>query len=181
LPGSCAGPWKASIHRNHLSQITNADIAIVLGGGNLGATASPGNRAWQALELYKARKVMRIPVTGRQVAVGTRVALIGWGVPKSDVLIEPESTSTSDEANHCKRLIRREKVISACSSYPQIHKPRALIDIPVIPAPIEPIIESPVLGTEGSKWRTQADARALFRSAMKEWTGNAICAAGGRV
>src|SRR5258706_7805519 len=128
-----------------MSQIPNADVAIVLGGGGLGAMASPNNRAWLALELYNARKVGRILVTGRSAAAEARAALIGWGVPDSDVLIEPESTSTSEEADRCKHLMLEAKVNSALLVTSAMHMPRALsafrsARIEVTPAPTELMI-----------------------------------------
>src|SRR5258706_6486759 len=110
-----------------ISQIPKADVAIVLGGGELGSTASPNNRAWHALELYRAGKVRRILVTGRSVAPEARATLIAWGVPESDVLTEPVSTSTSEEAKRCKHLMPEAQLNSALLVTSAMHMPRALM------------------------------------------------------
>jgi uncharacterized SAM-binding protein YcdF (DUF218 family) len=79
------------------------------------------------------------------------------GVPESDVLIEPESTSTLDEPRHCKSVMRQTTAGGALLVTSAMHMPRALATfqsagLSVIPAPTEPIIRPPVLGAAVSRW-----------------------------
>jgi uncharacterized SAM-binding protein YcdF (DUF218 family) len=92
-----------------------ADAAVVLGAAVFGREPSPvfAERIRHAVDLYKAGKVRRIVMTGG-LGGGDRVteaeAARNWavreGVPASDIVVENRSTTTFENLENAKPLLR---------------------------------------------------------------------------
>jgi len=104
------------------------DIAIVLGGmseynSDLKELSfrRQGDRLFQAITLYKTKKVRKLLISGDSGYLTERglheanqikAILIKWGIPAQDILTEEKSVNTHENAKETKRLLDK--------SYPEI-------------------------------------------------------------
>lgn len=108
----------------------NADYVVVLGGfSNFNKTAarsqlSPsGDRIWQALQLYKQKKVKKILITGgsgkllRQEEIEAdkiRDFLITLKVPSTDIVVESVSRNTHENAQFTGEWLKKHDPEASC-------------------------------------------------------------------
>lgn len=137
-----------------------ADVAVILGGGT-DAPQYPrstvevngaGDRIIYGLKLYKDGVVDKLLVTGGTAdwqgdyasspAHDMADLLVLMGVPKDDILLEPDSLNTYEDAQFSAKIIREsgfQKIILVTSA---LHMPRAYklfreAGVDVIPAPVD--------------------------------------------
>ncbi len=207
IVGASAGLWLASTpvvaewalgtleRRNPpraISELPNADVAIVLGGA-LGQPVPPrkaldlspsSDRILHAARIYRAGKVQRILVTGGNLPWLPQVAseaelirdlLMEWGVPESAITIAGASRNTYENALEVRAMHERAPFQSALLITSAAHMPRSLAifkraDLPVMPATTDVEVVDP------GPWMPlrslpDAEALAMTTAAMKEWIG----------
>ncbi len=117
------------------------DIGIVLGGfsrhfpeyDNIELTAA-GDRLWQTVNLYRQGKIKKILIsggsgwgTGKPEASAARDALLKMGIPADDVLAEPNSRNTHENAKFSAELIAVTQPGADCLLITSaLHAPRSL-------------------------------------------------------
>lgn len=105
------------------SEIQKHDVGIVLGGmfeydndANRLSIRRGGDRIWQAIDLYKAKKISKICIVGKHgnvvdkgldEAVQLKTQLVEWGIPAIDILIETESRNTNENAKFTAALFKQ--------------------------------------------------------------------------
>ena len=169
----------------------SADVAIVLGGGVSGPTASrplpdlheAADRVLSGAALYKAGKVKAVLVSGGNLpwlgdeepeAETMRRLLISWGVAPEAILIEGKSRTTAENAREVKAMWGGLGFTSALLVTSAAHMPRALATfrkagLPVTPFPVD-IRAAP--GPAGLlEFLPDADALKQTSDAMKEAIG----------
>ena len=113
-----------------MTNLSTYDVGIVLTGMaeynndlDVLSIRRGGDRIWQAISLYKKKKIKKILISGDHGYVTDRGlhearqfkdVLIGWGIPTNDILIETTSRNTYENAVETKRLLNR--------SYPHLQK-----------------------------------------------------------
>jgi uncharacterized SAM-binding protein YcdF (DUF218 family) len=98
---------------------TQADAIVLLGGGS-------GERPTRAAELFRAGVAPKIIVSGAGDAGGNRLLLMNRGVPAGAIKLEPDSTTTRENAEFSIPLLRAigaKRIIIVTSWY---HSRRAL-------------------------------------------------------
>lgn len=82
-----------------------------------------GDRIWQALNLYHAKKIDKILITGDHgyvsdrglhEAIQLKKVLVSWGIPGGDIITESKSRNTHENAVETKKVLQR--------SYPHFKK-----------------------------------------------------------
>src|SRR5205085_9049025 len=76
-----------------------ADMIVLLGGG-------AGERPNRAAELFRSGTAPTILVSGAGDTGGNRLLLMNRGVPRSAIILEPDSTSTKENAQFSIPLLR---------------------------------------------------------------------------
>ena len=75
-----------------------------------------GDRIWQAIDLYKAKKISKICIVGKHgnvvdkgldEAVQLKTQLMEWGIPEIDIIIETESRNTNENAKYTAALFNQ--------------------------------------------------------------------------
>jgi uncharacterized SAM-binding protein YcdF (DUF218 family) len=105
-----------------IEQMESYDIGIVLSGMfefnrdlNVLSVRRGADRIWQAISLYKAKKIKKILISGDSGFVirkglhesdQTRELLIKWGIPKEDIIIENKSQNTHENAVNTTKLLK---------------------------------------------------------------------------
>lgn len=168
-----------------------ADVAIVLGGGVRGPVPPrPGpdlgeaaDRVLYAAELFKARKVERVLVSGGNFGWGAETApeaetiralLIGWGVPEDRIFTGSASRTTAENAREVATMWPTLGATSALLVTSAAHMPRALASfrkagLPVTPAPTDiRVVSQPFNALD---ILPDADALKQSSDAMKEVIG----------
>ena len=96
-----------------------ADALVVLGGGN-------HERPERAAELFKAGTAPLIICTGHGDALANEFCLTNHGVPMADIILEPDSKSTKENAKFTIALLRARHIKSAIIVTTWYHSRRAL-------------------------------------------------------
>lgn len=121
---------KWEIHGTPYEKVGHYEVGIVLGGmseyNNDIHTISlrrGGDRIWQAITLYKMKKIGKILISGDSgnltdqglhEASQMKEVLISWGIPEKDIIAETVSRNTHENAVETKKLLT--------ISYPHIKK-----------------------------------------------------------
>lgn len=116
------GWWE--IKGTPLHQVKHHEIGIVLGGmaeyNNDLKTLSlrrGGDRIWQAITLYKAKKIKKIFISGDSGYVTDRglkeakqmkEILVKWGIPSEDIWTEEHSKNTYENAIETAKILRKK-------------------------------------------------------------------------
>jgi len=177
--------------RQAVTDLPTADAVVVLGGGitpappdwpypDLGRGA---DRVWHAARIYRAGKASRVIISGGRLpwlgkrtseATAMRQFLSDLGVPPDAVLIEEQSRSTYENAQHTAQLLQRHEIKQILLVTSALHLPRALATfraarIDALPAPTD----FEVMPEPPHPLRWLPDAEALFDStrALKEYLG----------
>jgi uncharacterized SAM-binding protein YcdF (DUF218 family) len=106
-----------------IEQMKTYDIGIVLTGMfeynrdlNVLSVRRGADRIWQAISLYKAKKIKKILISGDSGFVirkglhesdQTKELLIKWGIPKDDIIIENKSQNTHENAVNTTKLLQQ--------------------------------------------------------------------------
>ncbi len=107
-----------------ISAINNYDCAVVLTGManfnndlNRLELGRNGDRIWQALDLYKRGKVKKILITGDSGSIKDKglheakqlgEVIKGWGIPVEDIIIEPKSQNTHENAKETAKILKEK-------------------------------------------------------------------------
>jgi uncharacterized SAM-binding protein YcdF (DUF218 family) len=121
------------VHSTPIHEIGIYDVAIVLGGmfemdndAQRLTVRRGADRIWQALDLYHSKKVKKILISGDSgyitdrglhEAEQTKEVLIRWGIPEEDILIEPYSRNTYENAVESVKILEEH----------QLHESRLLL------------------------------------------------------
>ncbi|WP_158276098.1 YdcF family protein [Brumimicrobium oceani] len=105
------------------TEINHHDVGIVLGGmfeydndANRLSIRRGGDRIWQAIDLYKAKKISKICIVGKhgnvidrglKEAEQLKVQLVEWGIPEIDIITETESRNTNENAKFTAALFQQ--------------------------------------------------------------------------
>ncbi|HLV42323.1 MAG TPA: YdcF family protein [Brumimicrobium sp.] len=105
------------------SEIVHHDVGIVLGGmfeyDNSAERLSirrGGDRIWQAIDLYKSKKISKICIVGKHgdvtdkgldEAVQLKTQLVEWGIPEKDIITETDSRNTHENAKYTAALFKQ--------------------------------------------------------------------------
>ncbi len=111
-----------------ISEVEACDYGIVLSGMasfnnelNRLSLRGGGDRIWQALNLYHAGKIKKIVLSGgsgQLIDKGLRESsqlaevLENWGIPPSDIIVEPDALNTFQNAEQTSRILK--------ASYPNL-------------------------------------------------------------
>jgi len=107
-------------------EITSYDVGIVLSGmasfeketKSIHITRS-ADRIWQALNLYHAKKIDKILISGDNGYITNKglheaeqfkAILINWGIPKEDIITESTSRNTAENAIETKKVLTKLKL-----------------------------------------------------------------------
>ncbi len=120
--GSLIKSWEVSGKK--ISAVKNYDIGIVLSGMveynrelEVLSVRRGADRIWQAITLYKRKKIKKILITGDSGYVvrgglheadQIRELLIQWGIPKEDILVENKSKNTYENAVFTSKLLKKD-------------------------------------------------------------------------
>ncbi|MDX1652409.1 MAG: YdcF family protein [Brumimicrobium sp.] len=121
----CMRQWE--IHAIPIENIEHHEVGIVLGGmadydndaGRI-TLGNGGDRIWQAIDLYKQRKIDKILISGDDgyvtdrglnEALQLKEVLVRWGIPERDLIAETVSKNTHENAQETAKLLQQ--------SYPQ--------------------------------------------------------------
>jgi uncharacterized SAM-binding protein YcdF (DUF218 family) len=104
-----------------ISEVKSYDVGIVLTGMaewnndlKVLSIRRGADRIWQALTLYHNGKIKKILITGDNgyvtdrglhEAAQLRDVLIGWGIPKKDIITEVKSRNTHENAMETKKIL----------------------------------------------------------------------------
>jgi len=172
--------------------LPKADAIVVLGGmlsppvrkggeANLSAAA---DRLVHAARLYKLGKAPVVLVAGGNggaddsmdaESVHAGALLESWGVPKSAILTETESTDTYENATFTKRMLEQHDLQRVLLVTSAMHMPRALATfrsagIDSTPAPTD--FETSGAGVTGlARWTADAGSLAVTTRALEEFAG----------
>jgi len=107
-----------------IEQTSRYDIGVVLYGmfeynRDLDALSvrRGADRIWQAISLYKAKKIKKILISGDSGFVvrsglhesdQTKEILVAWGIPKEDIVIENKSQNTHENAVNTTKLLKKK-------------------------------------------------------------------------
>jgi uncharacterized SAM-binding protein YcdF (DUF218 family) len=120
--------WESKPVKLHKSE--NFDYAIVLGGFSNYDTAfsrmqltANGDRIWQAMRLYKEKKVRKIFITGGSgkllhqeitEADKAKIALISMQIPEKDIITESLSRNTHENAQYSTEWLKKHDPGAKC-------------------------------------------------------------------
>ena len=107
-----------------IKDVKNYDVGIVLSGMvefnqelEVLTIRRGADRIWQAISLYKKRKIKKILISGDSgyvirgglhEASQLKELLINWGIPKKDILIENQSKNTYQNAVFTTKFLNKE-------------------------------------------------------------------------
>jgi uncharacterized SAM-binding protein YcdF (DUF218 family) len=113
--------WEVSGKK--IDNLKTYDIGIVLSGMfeynrdlNVLSVRRGADRIWQAVTLYKSKKIKKILISGDSGYVirgglheanQTQELLIKWGIPKEDILIENKSQNTHENALNTTKFLTK--------------------------------------------------------------------------
>lgn len=105
------------------NEVTHHHVGIVLGGmfeydnsADRLSIRRGGDRIWQAIDLYKSKKISKICIVGKHgsvidkgldEAVQLKTQLVSWGIPEIDIIIETESRNTHENAKFTAALMQQ--------------------------------------------------------------------------
>jgi uncharacterized SAM-binding protein YcdF (DUF218 family) len=108
------------------SEVKNHEIGIVLSGmaqynhyTNSLQINKSGDRIWQALNLYHAKKIQKILISGDSGSISDdglheaqqmKTILVKWGIPSDHIIIETKSRNTVENARETKALLQKLKL-----------------------------------------------------------------------
>jgi uncharacterized SAM-binding protein YcdF (DUF218 family) len=167
--------------------------AVVLGG--MIRTSGPGDRAGDsgydlsaaadrvvtAAHLWRAGKVDRLVLSGGLIAGTSEAELMArfaadLGVPRTAILLEPDSRTTGENAEGVAKVLRANRLgpeITLVTS--ALHLPRAMAEFRCAGlAPVGMPAEFEVLGAARElpgAWLPSSEALDRSRRALKEWLG----------
>ena len=173
------------------------DIGILLGGYTYTFVNSAtdrhtfnyeANRVTETLELYRTGRIRKILITGgsgrilgpeQNEATMIERFLLRMEVPRSDLILEPNSRNTHENALFTEEIVRTQHPGARCLLITSaIHMPRAhacfrAVDLPVVPFPAAHRQEKIRFAPES--WLIP-DARGLYHWEMliKEWVGYGV-------
>lgn len=172
------------------------DIAIVLSGyAKLGYNlpneqvlfpfAGASNRLHHAVELYKLGKVKKLLLSGgsgyvfdQEISESAEVKryLLRIGIPESDIIVEPSSRNTRENALFTAQLLKeinpqpqRLLLITSAHHLPRAHKCFTKVGVSVIPFAIDPTAKPNSFHL--SNLVPHLGALHTWQSLFKEWTG----------
>lgn len=194
-----------SLESQHIpvGELPTADAIVVLGGAT--RTPSPprpsvdlseaGDRVIYAAQLYRQKKAPIIVLSGGRVewsgsgnaeAEDMATILTSIGIPRSALILEPNSLNTYENAKFVKPILERENLKKVLLITSATHMPRSLLifqrqGMDVIPAPTDFLVSDSEL-TEITATPKAAilgllpDAKYIhmFTNAMKEYIGMVI-------
>lgn len=186
------GTLEAQYPSHQVATLPTADVAIVLGGA-VGQAQPPrvavdlteaSDRVLHAAHLYRAGKVERIVVSGgnlpwltpaRPEAESIAALLVEWGVPRSAIVLEPESRNTYENAVNTAAIMRAGGWRTALLVTSAAHMPRALATfrrngVDAVPAATD-FQARPVFYESPFDLLPDAEALARTTVAIKEWLG----------
>lgn len=169
------------------------DIAIVLGGFadvneyprdrlHLGEAA---DRLTNALELYKIGKVRKILITsGSAMVVGEKVSegkitgdfLSRIGIPESDVIIEPNSRNTHENAIYTAKIIKEQHpnarclLITSAFHFPRAGRAFKKAGVTFTPYPTD-ILSNNFKATPSQLILPSVGSLNTWQMLIKEWVG----------
>lgn len=174
-----------------IAAIPEGDVIVILGGA-LAYPVSPrleielteqADRVLYAARLYRAGKAPLILASGGKLpwsrsgheAEIIKALLVEWEIPAEDILTEPNSRTTRENALYTKQLLadqRLERILLVTSA---IHMPRAKttfenLGIEVIPAVTDITVVEHLDGTL-LDWLPSAEALKTSSQAIKEYLG----------
>ncbi|WP_165851337.1 YdcF family protein [Brumimicrobium aurantiacum] len=105
------------------TEIKHHDVGLVLGGmfeydndADRLSIRRGGDRIWQAIDLYKSKKIDKICIIGKhgdvidkglKEAIQLKELLVSWGIPKIDIIVETESRNTNENAKFTAELMQQ--------------------------------------------------------------------------
>ena len=173
------------------------DIGILLGGysyffpvqsGDRYAFNHSANRLTETLELYHTGRIRKILLSGgsgriltqeRSEALEVAELLKRWRVPARDILIEPDSRNTRENAVYSQQLVAETQPGARCLLITSAwHMPRAAacfraVGMPVTPFPVD--YRSERIRAHPESWLLP-DARGFdhWEKLIKEWVGYGV-------
>lgn len=112
---------KWEIHGTPIEKVGNYEVGIVLSGMaeynndlNTLSIKRSGDRIWQAISLYKQKKIKKILITGKSGYISDRgldeakqfkEVLVSWGIPSNDIITETISKNTHENAVETKKVL----------------------------------------------------------------------------
>ncbi|MEO1589659.1 MAG: YdcF family protein [Cyanobacteria bacterium J06632_22] len=186
-----------------LQPMPTADVIVVLGGSTYAAEAprpwvevnEAGDRVLYGVRLYQQQKAPLLLFSGGRIdwrnggppeAEDMTQIAIAMGVPRQDILQEPKSLNTYQNAVNVKNILRQQQLDRVLLVTSASHMPRAMaifqkLDIAVIPAPTDYWVSAAKLREGSSTWQgrlinTLPEAEAILRltRALKEYVGFAV-------
>ncbi len=183
-----------------LQPIPTADVIVVLGGSTYAATPprpwvevnEAGDRVLYAVRLYQQGKAPLLLFSGGRIdwrnggppeADDMAQIAIAMGVPRTDILQEPDSLNTYQNAVNVQAILRQQQLDRVLLVTSASHMPRAAaifrkLGIDIIPAPTDYWVSEGTLAEGRRTWQgrvlsTLPEAEALFRltRALKEYVG----------
>jgi uncharacterized SAM-binding protein YcdF (DUF218 family) len=130
----------------HINDVKNYEVGVVLTGGISKAYSASTDQSWlgwtfdragQAFQLYKAGKIKKIVISGgmgmflrgdknNNESLAARSYLIKSGVPASDIILEPNSVNTRENAVETAKVLRTQFKTNECLLITSaFHLPRA--------------------------------------------------------
>lgn len=105
------------------SEVEYHDVGIVLGGMfeydnsvDRLSIRRGGDRIWQAIDLYKSKKISKICIVGKHGDVTDKgldeanqlkLQLLEWGIPPLDIIVETDSRNTNENAQYTAALFKQ--------------------------------------------------------------------------
>jgi len=186
-----------------LQPIPQADVIVVLGGSTYSATAprpwvevnEAGDRVLYGVRLYQQGKAPLLLFSGGRIdwrnggppeAADMAEIAIAMGVPREDILQEPDSLNTYQNAVNVRQMLRQQQLDRVLLVTSASHMPRASaifrkLGIAVMPAPTDYWVSEATLAEGSSTWQgrligTLPSAEAVFRvtRVLKEYVGFVI-------
>jgi len=180
-----------------VQELPETDAIVVLGGAVRPQlpprpwidVMESGDRVLHGAQLYQAQKAPKLILSGGRVAwdgvdgseaEDMAVLAMALGVPEADILQEPDSLNTRQNAVNVQQLLEREGMENILLVTSAIHMPRAMatfqhLGVEAVAAPTDILITTSdaTLSAEAKILRTLPDAQSLhnFTRAMKEYVG----------
>lgn len=175
-----------------LESIPHADVAILLGGSTQPSTAprqsvellGAADRIMHAADLYRTGKVRQIILSGGETpwnapggteAAAMVIVLEKFGVPRSAMILESESRTTSENAAMVAGIYREHHFQSALLVTSAVHMRRALAvyrraGVPVFPSSTDLEVVPPI-SRSVLDWLPDAEALRLSSVVTRELAG----------
>ena len=158
----------------NVETLPQSDVVILLGG--VGADLeNPANRIMHALQVYHAGKAPLILISSGNDAGVMADRLVGFGVPRSALILETQSRNTWENAVNTAAIFKAHGWRNGVLVTSAAHMPRALaafqrVGLSVVPAATGIQAGPPQFG---SRLDLQMDQEALLRTtaAIKEMIG----------